>query len=26
MDGDLDIFIEGYLQQEKDKKISRQDI
>ena len=24
MDGDLDIFIEGYLQQEKDKKISRQ--
>ena len=26
MDGDLDIFIEGYLQQKKDKKISRQDI
>ena len=26
MDGDLDIFIEGYLQMEKDKKILKQDI
>ncbi len=26
MDGDLDMFIEGYLQQEKEKKILRQEV
>lgn len=25
MDGDLDIFIEGYLQQAKEKKLSKQE-
>ena len=26
MDGDLDIFIEGYLQQEKEKKLAKQEL
>lgn len=26
MDGDLDIFIEGYLQQEKNKRVSKQEL
>lgn len=26
MDGDLDMFIEGYLQQEKDKKLAKQEL
>nr|WP_301860148.1 peptide chain release factor 2 [uncultured Megasphaera sp.] len=26
MDGDLDIFIEGYLQQEKNKRLARQEV
>jgi peptide chain release factor 2 len=26
MDGDLEQFIEGYLQQEKDKKLAKQDL